>query len=77
MSISKMEPFYLFSDGRLPISTPKTIDEIEVLYDQNTIDPQDIREEQTETFAIFLLWNISKIISFTTTDFGVEGTLSW
>ena len=79
MSISKDGSFFISSQtGDYLYRLQKTIDEIEVLYDQNTIDPQDIREEQTGDFRnILALEHIENDLFFTTTDFGVEGTLSW
>lgn len=79
MSISKDGAFFISSQtGDYLYRLQKTIDEIEVLYDQNTIDPQDIREEQTGDFRnILALEHIENDLFFTTTDFGVEGTLSW
>ena len=79
MSISKDGAFFISSQtGDYLYRLQKTIDEIEVLYDQNTIDPQDIREEQTGDFHnILALEHIENDLFFTTTDFGVEGTLSW
>ena len=48
------------------------------MYVQNTIDPQNIREESTGDFNnILALEHMGNDLYFTTTDFGVEGTLSW
>jgi len=79
MSISKEGSFFISSQtGDYLYRLQKTVDEIEILYDQNTIDPQDIREEQTGDFRnILALEHIENDLFFTTTDFGVEGTLSW
>ena len=79
MSISKDGAFFISSQtGDYLYRLQKTIDEIQSMYDQNTIDPQDIREEQTGDFNnILALEHIENNLFFTTTDFGVEGTLSW
>ena len=79
MSISKDGAFFISSQtGDYLYRLQKTFTEIEELYDQNAIDPQDIREEQTGDFRnILALEHIDNDLFFTTTDFGVEGTLSW
>ena len=79
MSISKDGAFFISSQtGDYLYRLQKTVGEIQAMYDQNTIDPQDIREEQTGDFHnILALEHIENDLFFTTTDFGVEGSLSW
>ena len=78
-SISEEGGFFISSQtGDYLYQLQYNWNDIQEMYTENTIDPQDIREECTGDFNnILALEHIGNELYFTTTDFGVEGTLSW
>ena len=79
ISISQDGEIFISSQtGDFLYQLQKTLVEIQELYEQQSIDPQDIREEMTGDFNnILAVEHVENDIYFTTTDFGVEGSLSW
>lgn len=78
-SIAEDGAFFISSQtGDYLYHLQKDWNEIQEMYAQQSIDPQDIREETTGNFNnILALEHIGNDLYFTTTDFGVEGSLSW